>query len=46
MADGKMCRYADLKIDNEVLNNLTSIKRVLGKIITTTAEKIKQQKNK
>lgn len=41
-----IAHYKDLKIDNEVLNSLTSIKRVLGKIITTTAEKIKQQKNK
>lgn len=41
-----IAHYNDLKVDDEVLNSLTSIKRVLGKIVTTTAEKIKQQKNK
>ncbi len=38
--------YKDLSITEEVFSSLTSIKKVLGKIITTTAEKLKQERKK
>lgn len=38
--------YKDVNVETGVFERLTSIKKVLGKIITTTTEKLKQEKNK
>jgi hypothetical protein len=35
-----------MNVETGVFERLTSIKKVLGKIITTTTEKLKQEKNK